>query len=159
MSLPPLNLKLSNSRALETAPADIKKSKANCNYTVVVAALAVFAGFYYFVRPHLMWYHGDLAYMQNCIRCKNEPQNSLMPGCKNNVYCMNEDPGFKKFNDFYAPLLACRNDISKFHGNEWEARLSIASSKEHMENRIEEYQASTSRVKQWFDTFYFNHFV
>jgi len=115
--------------------------------TAIAVTGVAFAILYYtFIRPSLMSYNGHIAYIQNAMKCMNEPQNSLMPGCKNNVYCMVDDPSYKN-NPFY-PMEACVNN-----------KTSILFSKKLVEDDVSKYLNSTGYAKQLFDKFYFETVV
>jgi len=124
------------------------------NVILVVAAVTgvIFTTFltYPFIRPHLMDYNSHISNIQNSIKCKNEPQNTLMPGCRNNLYCQEDDPAFKRFTPFYRLLEVCVNDRTY---------VLFEGCKRSMEENINDYLNSTSYAKQLFDKFYFETVV
>jgi len=114
-----------------------------------VTAVALTALYYTVIRPPLLCYNADIARIQNTIKCmENEPKVSSMPGCMNNVYCINKDRGFDKFGPFYPVRFACANNDD----------MSILF-KTSAENTIRDYRNSTSYAKQLFDKFYFETVV
>jgi len=119
--------------------------------TAAITGVAFTLLSYIFIRPYLMDYNGEIANIQNSIKCMNEPESSLMPGCRNNVYCMQNDTGFStKFANFYPIFRTCVNDRDHFMFN---------SCKRSAENDINEYLNSTSYAKQLFDKLYFETVV
>jgi len=105
---------------------------------------------YPYIRPHLMDYNSHVSNIQNSIKCMNEPQNTLMPGCRNNLYCEGEDPAFKRFIPLNRRSHGCVNDRT---------HVLFEGFKRSMEKEVNEYLNSTSYAKQLFDKFYFETVV
>lgn len=128
-----------------------KKFSRNVKLATAAAALVAFSTLYYtLLRKHVMFYNAETAYIQNSIKCQKEPENSLMPGCSNNVYCTEKDINFEKLNSYYKLTKACINEKEHFMFN---------VSKESMNKEVAKYLNSNSYPKQVFDKLYFKLFV
>jgi len=135
---------------------DIPIISKNLQRNVILAVVAV-TGIvfttllaYPFIKPHLMDYNSHVSNIQNSIKCRNEPQNTLMPGCRNNLYCEGEDPAFEKFTPLNRLLRICVNDRT---------HVLFEGCRRSMEEDVSEYLNSTSYAKQLFDKLYFETVV
>src|SRR5262245_27811687 len=81
-----ISYKVDTSVSLNSGNIMISRRKVKI-VTVALAAFSALSLYYAFLRQPFMEYCAHLAYIKNSMICQKEPEDSSMPGCKNNVYC------------------------------------------------------------------------